>query len=596
MNMNKFFISVTTIVIFSVFAFQNYPDNKGEPDFLRSETSWVDSVFNSLTPNQRIAQLFMVAAYSNKDLKHAKEIKELIVNYNIGGLIWMQGGPVRQGKLANYYQSVSKTPLLYSIDGEWGLAMRLDSTMRYPKQMTLGAIQNDSLIYLMGKQIAKECKRLGIHINFAPVADVNNNPLNPVIGMRSFGENKYKVAQKAYMYMQGMQDEKVMANGKHFPGHGDTDSDSHKTLPFIAHSKERLDSLELYPFQYLFDRGLASIMVAHLNIPSLDTTKNLASTLSPNVVTDLLKTKMGFKGLIFTDALNMKGVSKFYTPGAADLKALLAGNDVLLFSEDVPKAINEINKAIDEGKINRNEIDEHCKKILKAKYWCGLNIKPEIVTRNLYKELNTKAGEELNYKLAEASITLLKNNDNFLPLQKIDSLKILEVSFGEEETNSLYTTIKNYAYVEHVGLSHNAKPAVINTVFEKLKRADVVIIQVNKATLKAENNFGVGNQTLKLMDSIANIKPSVLVLLTNPYLLNKISSVANFKSVIIGYEYLPNLLKASANAILGFGKVNGKLPVTTSLFKVETGIELATSFLPKQKSIKENFKKKSLAQ
>ena len=590
--MKKIFISLIALLIFAAFSFQDPSKVKKDPDFLNIQNKWVDSVFNSLTPNQRLAQLFMVAAYSNKDLKHVREIKELIENYNIGGLIWMQGGPVKQGKIANYYQTVAKTPLLYSIDGEWGLAMRLDSTIRYPKQMTLGAIQNDSLIYLMGKQIAKECKRIGIHVNFAPVADVNNNPLNPVIGMRSFGENKYKVAQKAYMYMQGLQDENVMANGKHFPGHGDTDSDSHKTLPFIAHSKERLDSLELYPFQYLFDRGLASIMVAHLNIPSLDTTKNLASTLSPNVVNDLLKNKMGFQGLVFTDALNMKGVAKFYDPGIVDVKALLAGNDVLLFSENVPKAIDEINKAVSEGKIKQSEIDERCKKILKAKFWCGLNVKQEIVTRNLYKELNTKAGEDLNYKLAEASITLLKNENSFLPLKKLDSLKIVEVSFGVEEENSLYTTIKNYAYAEHVGLTHDAKLADITAAFEKINRADVVVLQLNKATLKAENNYGVGNQTLRLMDSIANLKPSVLVLMANPYLLNKITSVSNFRSVILGYEYLPTLLKASANAILGFGKVNGKLPVTTTLFKVESGLVLEPSFLPKQKVIKENFKKK----
>ncbi|HOZ87986.1 MAG TPA: glycoside hydrolase family 3 N-terminal domain-containing protein, partial [Bacteroidia bacterium] len=366
----KRFLKISILSLFFLsFSFIVPPQLKKEPDFLSVQNKWVDSVFNSLTPDQRLGQLFMVAAYSNKDLKHVKEIKDLVVNYNIGGLIWMQGGPVRQGKQANYYQSIAKTPLLYSIDGEWGLAMRLDSTIRYPKQMTLGAIQNDSLIYAMGGQIARECKRLGIHVNFAPVADVNNNPLNPVIGMRSFGEDKVKVAQKAYMYMAGMQSEHVMANGKHFPGHGDTDSDSHKTLPFMPHSAERLDTLELYPFRYLFDRGLASIMVAHLNIPSLDTTQNLASTLSPKVVTDLLKNKMGFRGLIFTDALNMKGASAFFAPGVVDVKALLAGNDVLLFTENVPKAMAEINKAVSEGLIAREEIDERCKKILKAKYW-----------------------------------------------------------------------------------------------------------------------------------------------------------------------------------------------------------------------------------
>lgn len=590
--MNHFFKIILALLLFSVFSFITPFKSKKDPDFIGLQNKWVDSVFNSLSPQQRLGQLFMVAAYSNKDLKHSKEIKDLIVNYNIGGLIWMQGGPVRQGKLANYYQSIAKTPLLYSIDGEWGLAMRLDSTPRYPKQMTLGAIQNDSLIYFMGQQIARECKRLGIHVNFAPVADVNNNPANPVIGMRSFGENKYKVAQKSYMYMQGLQSEHVMANGKHFPGHGDTESDSHKTLPYMPHSIDRLDSLELYPFKYLFDRGLASIMVAHLNIPSLDTTKNLASTLSSKVVTDLLKHKMGFKGLIFTDALNMKGASKFFEPGIVDVKALLAGNDVLLFSENVPKAMEEISKGIKLGLVTQSDIDERCKKILQAKYWCGLSNRQEIITRNLYKELNTNESYVLCDKLAEAAVTLLKNENKFLPLKQVDSIKIVEVSFGVEEKNTLYNTIKDYGYMEHVGLSHEAKPLEIDVAFNKIKQADVVLIQLNKTTLKAENNYGVGNQTLKLMDSIARLKPSVLLILGNPYLLNTINSVSNFKSVVMAYEYLPSLLKASANAILGFSSINGKLPVTTALFKAETGIFLEASVLSKKKSIKENYEKK----
>lgn len=583
--MNKFLISLISIILFAAFAFTNPPVKKQEPDFISIQNKWVDSVFNSLTPDQRLGQLFMVAAYSNKDLKHVREIKDLITNYNIGGLIWMQGGPVRQGKLANYYQGIAKTPLLYSIDGEWGLAMRLDSTPRYPKQMTLGAIQNDSLIYYMGRQIAVECKRLGIHVNFAPVADVNNNPLNPVIGMRSFGENKYKVAQKSYMYMQGMQDEHVMANGKHFPGHGDTDSDSHKTLPYLKHSRERLDSLELYPFQYLFDKGLASIMVAHLNIPSLDTTKNQPSTLSPAVVNDLLKNKMGFKGLVFTDALNMKGVANFYEPGMADVKAILAGNDVLLFTGNVAKAIEEINKAIVDGKISREEVDARCKKILKAKYWCGLNAKQEIVTRNLFKELNTKQSDDLNARLAEASVTLLKNENNFLPLKITDSLKIVEISFGIEEENTLFTTLNKSVSIEHIGLAHNAKPQAIAAVFEKINKAGTVIIQLNKATLKADNNYGVGTQTLKLIDSIASLKPTVLVMLTNPYLLNKMQSVANFKAIIMAYEYMPSLLKASANGILGLTKMNGRLPVTTLHFKGQTGIVTDALKLKKQNEL-----------
>lgn len=586
--MNNKLKAFAAILLFILLAFSAFSQKKIEPAFISSPDKWVDSVFNSLSPKERLGQLFMIAAYSNLDLKHVREIKELIVSHNIGGLIWMQGGPMRQGKLANYYQTVAKTPLMYSIDGEWGLAMRLDTTPRYPKQMALGAIQDDSLIYYMGRQIGKECKRMGIHVNFAPVADVNNNPSNPVIGMRSFGENKYKVAKKSYMYMQGMQDEHVMANGKHFPGHGDTDSDSHKTLPFIGHSKERLDSLELYPFKYLFDRGLASVMVAHLYIPSLDTTRNLASTLSPNVVNDLLKTKMAYKGLIFTDALSMKGVTKYYGPGVVDTKALLAGNDMLLFSGDVPKAIDEINKAIKEGKISREEVDARCKKILKAKYWCGLNVKQEVVTRNLVKDLNTKQSEDLNDRLAEASITLLKNENNFLPLKGTDSLRMVELSFGVEETNTLGNTLKNYAYVEHVGLTHDAKEADIAKAFARIKEADVVVLQVNKATLKAENNYGIGEQTLRLMDSIAKIKPTILVLLTNPYLLNKITSIGSFKSIIVAYEYLPSLLRASANAIVGLNKVNGKLPVSTTHFKSESGLVMEARNQDKNK-MKELF-------
>ena len=562
---------------------------KQDPAFLAAGDRWVDSVFNSLSPDERLGQLFMVAAYSNKDLKHVKELKELIVKYNIGGLIWMQGGPVRQGKIANYFQSIAKTPLLYSIDGEWGLAMRLDSTPRYPKQMTLGAIRDDSLIYKMGRQIAFECKRMGIHVNFAPVADINNNPLNPVIGVRSFGENKYKVAYKSYMYMQGMQDQQVMANGKHFPGHGDTDSDSHKTLPYIGHSVERLDSVELFPFRYLFDRGLGSVMVAHLNIPSLDSTKNMPSTLSIRVVKDLLQEKLGFRGLIFTDALSMKGVTNFYAPGIVDVKALAAGNDVLLFSENVPKAMQEIKKAIARGELSREEVDAHCKKILHAKYWCGLATKPEIVTRNLWKELETQQSADLNDKLAEAAITLLKNEKNFLPLRGTDTLRIAEVSIGVEEVNQLGNTLRNYSYVEHIGLSHDAAPENIAAAMEKINGSDLVVLQINKATLKSENNYGMGNQTLRLIDSIASVKPTVLVIVANPYLLNMIPAVEKCKAILVSYEYIPSLLKASANALLGISRVNGRLPVSTAHYPEGSGIDMEPMEKERRAALTESF-------
>lgn len=547
---------------------------KTTPDFLKLESRWVDSVFASLNSDQRLAQLFMVAAYSNKDMKHVAEIRELVETYNIGGLIFMQGGPFREAKLNNYYQSKAKTPLLISIDGEWGLAMRLDSTPKYPRQMTLGAIQNDSLIYYMGKQIGNECKRMGIHVNFAPVADINNNPLNPVIGMRSFGENKYNVANKAVMYMKGLQAVGVMANGKHFPGHGDTDSDSHKTLPVISACKERMDTLELYPFQQLFNHGLSSIMVAHLFVPCYDSTKNTASTLSPYIIQDLLQKQLGFQGLIFTDALNMKGVANFYEPGMVDVKALLAGNDVLLFAENVPKAIEQIKVAVNKGQISQEEIDARCKKILKAKYWCGLNNKQYVNPKNLYEDLNTKASFVMNTKLAEASLTLLKNKNNFLPLQRLDTLKIVEVSVGDSKENIFSSTINKYSQIAHLGIDHDATKKERDTLFSRLKNYNLVILQVNKTSYKPEKDFGCSAGSMDIISKICEKKNTITCLFSNPYLINKLESIDSSLSIIEAYENNQFSQKAAADAIMGAIMVNGSLPVSTQLFKAGTGIEI----------------------
>ena len=393
---------------------------------------WADSIIINMSQEERISQLLMVAAYSNKEKSHTTHISNLIKNYKIGGLMFLQGGPVRQAKLTNYYQSFSETPLMIALDAEWGVAMRLDSSIRFPWQMTLGAIQDEKLIYQMGKEVARQCKLIGVNINFAPVVDVNFNPDNPIIGNRSFGEDPFRVGELGVQYMKGMQDNKVLACAKHFPGHGDTDSDSHKGLPVINHSRERLNSVELVPFKMLIENGLGSVMVAHLNIPSLDNTKDLAVSLSPKVVNGLLKTDLRFEGLVITDALNMKGVSKFYKPGIVDVKALLAGNDVLLFSEDVPQAINQIKLAIENGEITQVEVDERCKKILKSKYWMGLS---EFIPLNLEKienEIITNNTNLINRKLVKNSITLVQNYDDLLPLKRLDTLNIASISIGEE--------------------------------------------------------------------------------------------------------------------------------------------------------------------
>jgi beta-glucosidase-like glycosyl hydrolase len=307
-----------------------------EEGFERSQKKWVDSVMNSMTIDQKIGQLFMIAAYSNKDEKHQLNIENLVQQYQLGGLIFMQGTPLKQAELTNRYQQKSKTPLLIGFDGEWGLTMRLKDSYQFPWNMTLGALRSPELVEEFGKKLGQQLKRIGVHINFAPVVDVNTNPLNPIIGNRSFGENKLNVTEKAIAFTKGIQSEQILASAKHFPGHGDTDQDSHKTLPILNFDMARLDSIELYPYKKLIENGIGSIMVAHLNVPSLDTIKNLPSTLSYKIVTELLKEKLAFNGLIFTDALNMNGINNGSEAGTIELGAFLAGNDILLFSEKIP--------------------------------------------------------------------------------------------------------------------------------------------------------------------------------------------------------------------------------------------------------------------
>lgn len=557
---------------------ENTPKIKNPPFFQTGKAQiWVDSIFNSLSEEERIGQLFMVAAYSNRDEAHYKAIDNLITQQKIGGLIFFQGGPERQAILTNRYQKESKVPLLISIDGEWGLAMRLDSTMKFPKQMTLGAIQDTSehLIYEMGKQIAEQCKSLGIHVNLAPVADVNNNPKNPIISYRSFGENKYTVAIKSLAYMNGMQDNGIMANAKHFPGHGDTDSDSHKTLPIINHSKERLDTLELYPFKYLIKNGLASIMVAHLFMPKIDPTPNRASTLSPKIVTELLKDELGFKGLVFTDALNMKGVSRFYEPGKVDVAALLAGNDVLLFSEDVPKAIIEIKKAITNKEITQSEIDKRCKKILLAKYWSGLNNFESIKTEGLQQKLHTEEAKAINIQLFEKAITLLQNKNDIIPLKRLDTLKIASISFGAKNENEFNQSIDRYANFDRYSYPIKVPKSDIEKVYKNAKGYNLLIITIHDMNQRPYQNFGITRSLNNIIDSLASNHKIILNILGNPYSLKKFTAAKKSEALIMSYEEHPISKDLSGQLLFGGIPALGKLPVTASEdFPLNSGIIL----------------------
>lgn len=545
------------------------------PPFLKYTTSrWVDSIMNNLTPDERIAQLIMVAAYSNRGEKHRQEILKLINEQKVGGLIFFQGDPKSQVELMNEYQEASKVPLLGAIDAEWGLGMRLDNTINYPFQMALGAVQDNQLIYELGVEVAKQIKRTGLHLNFAPVVDVNNNPENPVINFRSFGEDKYNVAEKSIAYMRGMQDQQLLTTAKHFPGHGDTDTDSHYALPQINHSVERLDSLELYPFKKIIEAGVGGVMVAHLDIPALDST-GVPSTLSRPIITELLKEKMNFRGLIVTDAMNMKGVTTGNLPGVVDKDAILAGNDLLEFTEDVPKAVSEIRKAINQGLITQEEVDQRVRKILAVKQWVNLDFYEPVPKKNILQDVNTPSAEALNRKLVAASLTVLKNEENILPLKELQKKRIASVSFGAKKKTEFQKTLDLYSEVKHFNLSAEPSEAELKEVREKLQKYDLVVVGVHDSSKYPRNNLKFSSEAVELLSDISQQKNSIIAFFKNPYVLNKIDDIEAAAGLIVAYQDSETTQELAAQLIFGGIGANGKLPVSVGeKFNSGDGLEV----------------------
>lgn len=545
-----------------------------DPPYFYSNTHWADSVLATMTLDEKIGQLFMVPSYSNKHANgYVKSVSKLIDDYHIGGVIFFQGGPVRQAQMTNHYQAKSKIPLMVAQDAEWGLGMRLDSTIDYPHQAMLGAIQDESRIYDMGQEIARQCKRLGVHINFAPVIDVNNNANNPVIGVRSFGEDRRNVARKGHAYMMGMQDAHILAVGKHFPGHGDTDTDSHKDLPVINHKRARLDSIEMYPFKELINHGLGGMMIAHLYIPALDATENMPSSLSSKVVTQILKNEMNFKGLVFTDALGMKGVTKFHETGDADLQALLAGVDILLMSENVPKAFSKIKEAVNNGYITEKELDEKCKKILMAKKWFGLDKYKPVKTKNLYEDLNSEEAHFANRKVVEAGLTLAKNEGEIIPFKNLDKLNLATVAISEGEKTTFQSAMELYTTkIDHFQISKNASYDEFKKLRLKLADYDYVIVSIQNTRLYAPKSFGMTSASINFVARLAEETKIILDVFASPYSLRKIKNADKIPVILMSYEYTEISQELSAQLLFGGIEAQGKLPVTANTkFPSRTG-------------------------
>ncbi|MFA5328595.1 MAG: glycoside hydrolase family 3 N-terminal domain-containing protein [Prolixibacteraceae bacterium] len=554
------------------------------------QNQWVDSVFNSLTPDQRIGQLVWVDLSSNEHLSRQMEVAELIKNYDIGGIIYFKTSPEELVRQTNFYQSLAKTPLFVAIDAEWGVAMRLPGVIAFPYNMMMGASQNPELIKSTTAEMARQMKRLGIQVSLGPDCDVNMEAMNPIIGMRSFGQSPKQVAECSMAYVEGLQENGIIATAKHYPGHGDTKTDSHLTLPQVPYSRARLDSVELLPFRKLSAAGVGAVMTAHLNVPQLDAEPGIPSSLSSKIVKDILRKEWNYKGLIITDAMNMAGAKSFGKPGEIDVKALKAGNDVIEFPTDAVVTIKAIQKALQEKELSWDEINLKCRRVLAAKYWAGLNKKQVIRPKNLFADLNSPQAELLKRKMIEGSLTLLENKNHLIPLDRLDTLKIAALSVGDKENTTFQRMLANYTKVDFFNLPDKFTETDLDALKTKLKPYNLVIagihslyesetrksMQVGVLQMEhAKRPYGVTEELESLVEYLSTQKKSVLVYFANPYGLLEMKNQSKPPGLIMAYQNDTIVQSLSAQLIFGGIGAHGKLPVDIgNKYKMGDGIIL----------------------
>ncbi len=549
------------ILILSLF-FITARSQNSDPAFLRYlDNPWVDSVFNSLTPTERIGQLIWIDAYSNRGLGQDVNISNLIKNTGPGGIIFFEGDPVKQTEMLNYFQSISKVPLIFAEDGEWGLGMRLEGVINFPYQMTLGAIRNDSLIYCMGKAVAAQFKRTGINLNLAPVADVNNNPGNPVINYRSFGEDPDNVSRKTLMYMKGLHENGVLAAAKHFPGHGDTETDSHIGLPVVKHSRERIESVELVPFRALIDAGVPCIMPGHLNIPALDSIPGIPSTFSKKIITSLLRNDLSFKGLIISDAMNMAAITRFPAAEGTGLLALKAGIDVLECLEDPEKTIGEIISGIRKGSISQKEIDEKCRRVLAIKYQAGLNNKEYIDKENINDDLNPASSVALVRDLYANALTLLKNENNIIPIKNLGKTRIATVAINKTKETIFQHRISQYLKCDNYFIDPEDIKAV-NDLLGRLSDYDIIIAGIYGLNQRPQSGFGIKPESTEFIKRLIDNHRTIITWFGNPYGIEKVAALKNAEALLLSYQENKFTEDLSAQLIFGGIGAKGALPVT----------------------------------
>jgi len=546
-----------------------------DPPFLRTGGDWADSVMATMPLDEQIAQMIMVYGYSNMGPDHEKAVLKEVRRQKVGGILFFQGEPVEQARLTNLYQEAAEVPLLIAIDGENGLGMRLKNTITYPSTMILGSITDNTLIYRLGSDMAAQFKRLGVHLNLAPVADINNNPLNPVIGTRSFGEERKNVAAKVVALMEGMQDHGVLVAAKHFPGHGDTDTDSHNTLPLIPYDRARLDSLELFPFNEAISNGLTGMMVAHLRVPALDPREDRATTMSRPAITGVLKEEMGFKGLIITDALNMKGLSSFDEPGSREVEAVRAGNDILLMPADVDEAIDAIKKAVRDGDISEESISNSCRKILQAKYWTGSYKREPVRIASLLDDLNQPGYQVLYRELVEHSIILAKNLEGTVPIKDLERTTLATVTISRDGMRKPMHTTDLYLEGDHYTMASDADLSTQMALIQKLADYNTVIVNVLNTSSRASQNYGITYATLHFLEQLDPTTRVILNVAGIPYALGPFSGLDGLDAVILSQEDDSIYQDLTLQAIFGGASLSGRMPVTAGDF-VAAGEGVAT--------------------
>ena len=557
-NKNIFFafFSILSINIFG----QYFPKN-GDQKLYQKAEKYADSLYQQLSLDEKIGQLYIVALYNNRGEEEIQKIRNLVEKEKIGGLILMQDDAEKHINLLNEFQGKSRIKMMIGIDGEWGLFQRFSAAHKFPWAMTLGAIQDNSLIYEMTSKIAEDCKRLGIYWDFAPVVDVNTNPSNPIIGNRSFGSDINNVISKGLAYAQGLQDHGVLASMKHFPGHGDTNTDSHLDLPVVSHNLERLNSVELAPFKALLDKKIGGVMVAHLYVPTLEKKKGIPASVSYEIITNLLKNTYQYKGLIITDALNMNAIAKKFSPGEIDLRAFKAGNDIMLFSQDVPSGKALIKSAFEKGEISENRLAESVKKILKTKFLLGLQDLKPINPENINVDLNNTSHAEISEKLYANAITLLKDEKNLLPLSCSKTYYYLPL-----EEAPFQTFVENLNFGTTINL-------ISKEEISQIPENSTVIVGFHKDNSTAYKPYKISQNGKDILTELSKKQNVILDVFGSPYALKDID-IASISTVLVSYENNDLSMKASAKALLGKTKISGKLPVIVNEnLKAGTGIE-----------------------